>query len=203
MAVGASELALLHPGSAWFPPVAIKTHAQALLDLFGLFCSRLLRSSYVYPGIFSIHTPHILHHSSTHSCSVRLPHPHFFFIRLFFLFLISLCRPFRGPVCYSFFFLTVVLISLLSSRCTYTTTSFRAGPGDVAVVRFRRWSLSPKHFDGAFRGGIIRPVYCYCWISIISYFTITNGRLCTPTARRLTRIKRRFNFNVCWDIHLP
>jgi hypothetical protein len=38
---------------------------------------------------------------------------------------------------------------------------FRAGPGDVAVVRFRRWCYPARHFDALRGGPYVLSVYCY------------------------------------------
>ena len=94
--------------------------------------------------------------------------PSFSFFLFFFSDIVMLGR--LGDQCVIDLILVVVLITPRSSRlCTYyhhLVSPFRAGPGDVAVVRFRR-CVTPQGIL-MHCGGPIRPVcLLLSWILII------------------------------------
>ena len=175
MAAGASKSALHLPDSVRHP-LAIKTHASSLDHSD---TTTLIHLSYVCPLHFSIHTPRNCI-PFTHSCSVTTLI--LFLFSFFFLSdIVMLGR--LGDQCVIDLFLVVVVITPRSSRlCTYyhhLVSPFRAGPGDVAVVRFRRWCYPARHSDALW--GVSHSSCLSTAIldtdNLVSYFTITNGRV--------------------------
>ena len=175
MAAGASKSALHLPDSVRHP-LAIKTHASSLDHSD---TTTLIHLSYVCPCIFPFIPLAIAFLSRTH---VRLrPSSFSFFLFFFFSDIVMLGR--LGDQCVIDLFLVVVLITPRSSRlCTYyhhLVSPFRAGPGDVAVVRFRRWCYPARHSDALW--GVSHSSCLSTAIldtdNLVSYFTITNGRV--------------------------